>query len=143
MKFFVILLLLTACGSSSGSEKSNKDTSKSSSQTDTSMQTDQSTGSGQEDIRVKLNDRFDIRLNAVLGTGNSWWLADSAFKSNLSLDTTFTEINSSEKDGAPQVQVFRFRGTVKGATTLLFNYSQPWKKDEKPSDSKTYRVTVE
>ncbi|HSU28447.1 MAG TPA: protease inhibitor I42 family protein [Chitinophagaceae bacterium] len=140
MKFIVILLFLAACGSSSGSKETKKDTTNTS-QTDMSIQTDGS--KNQEDIHVKLNERFDVRLNAVMGTGNSWWLADSAFKSNLSLDTTFTEVNSSGKDGAPEVQVFRFKGIAKGVTRLLFNYSQPWKKDDKPSDTKTYNVTVE
>ena len=140
MKFIVILFLLAACGSSSSSKENKKDTS--STQTDMSTQNDGSKNSVQEDIHVKLNEKFDIRLDAVMGTGKSWWLSDSSFKSHVSLDSTFTEVNSN-KDGAPETQVFRFRGTSKGETSLQFYYSQPWKKDEKPSDTRTYKISVE
>ena len=127
MKFLAFVLVFAACGSSTG----KNDTA------------EKKPVNATEDIRVKLNESFEIKMDAVLGTGYSWNLPDSGYKKYLTLDTTYTTPGPSEKEGAPETQVFKFSGIAKGSTNLRFIYIQPWRKEAVPSKEKSYHVTVE
>ncbi|MBC7872475.1 MAG: hypothetical protein H7Y01_00690 [Ferruginibacter sp.] len=47
-------------------------------------------------INVKVNESFEVKLSAVMASGSSWSLADSAFNKMVVLDTTYTVINPSD-----------------------------------------------
>jgi len=128
MRFLVFLIIFAACASS-GKKNNLGDKS-------------DPVKSGEE-IKVKLNETFELKEEATLSTGYSWNLADSAYRQNLSLDTTYTIGNPSGKEGAPETQVFRFRGIAKGLTSIHLIYIQPFRKGEKPVKEKTWAVTVE
>lgn len=100
-------------------------------------------GTSEDTITVKISNHFDIKLPAVLGTGFSWSLKDSAYDQHLSLDTTYVVTDPSGQEGAKELQVFQFTGHTKGTTTLHFTYARPWKKDDEANKHKSYKIIVE
>lgn len=97
----------------------------------------------EDSITVKISNHFNIKLPAMLGTGYSWSLKDSAYQQYLSFDSTYTISESSGKEGAQEMQVFQFTGIVKGITYIQFIHSRPWKKEEEPNKERSYKVIIE
>lgn len=121
MKMLAFLLLLCSCGSAhqGAAPSPSGDT-----------------------IKVKLNEKFEIKLDVNFGTGYSWITADSVFTTYLRPDSTYS-IENKDKEGSPATQVFRYMAIAKGQTTIKFIYIRPWRKDDKPEKEKTYQVTIE
>ncbi len=118
MKFLALLLLCSSCATS------NPDTASS------------------DTIRVKVSETFELKLSAVMASGFSWSIADSAFMKFVSLDTTFTIANS-DREGDPELQVFRFRGIEKGEAKIHFIHIRPWRKTDPPTKEKWYDVIIQ
>lgn len=118
MKLLSILVFLASCGTTTHTTPSS------------------------DTIRVKVNEHFDIKLDTRLGTGFSWVLADSAWRSNLSLDTTYVVNDPQQRDNGQEVQVFRFKALAKSESTLHFNYVRPWKKEEAPDKQRSFTIIV-
>ncbi|PZP49506.1 MAG: hypothetical protein DI598_07655 [Pseudopedobacter saltans] len=90
---------------------------------------------------VNNKDSFTIDLNASVGQGFSWQLADSSFEKNVHyLGQTF-ENQPGGKDGSDGIQHFKFQAIEKGQTTLNFIYVQPFNKPY-PKDSKTKQFPI-
>jgi predicted secreted protein len=119
MKLFALLLFLNACNGT------------------------KTESTAQDTLRVKVNERFDIRLGTSMGTGFSWSVADSAYKTTLSLDSAYVILNPEGKDDAPETQVFVFRALQKGETRLHFIHSRPWRKKDPPDKEKKFVILAE
>jgi predicted secreted protein len=118
MKFLAIVLVCSSCAAS------NPDTASS------------------DTIRVKVNETFELKLSAVMASGFSWSLADSVFMKFVKLDTTYTIANS-DREGDPELQVFRFSGVKKGETKIHFIHVRPWRKTDPPTKEKLYDIIVQ
>ncbi len=118
MKLLAFTLILVSCGSTN-TKSSSGDT-----------------------IVIKVAEKFDIKLVTNLGTGYSWFLADTSYQSYLSLDTSFVVANTAGKEDGQETQVFQFRGLSKGTTKLHFKHVRPWQKNEPAKKEETYAVTI-
>ena len=94
-------------------------------------------------IKVKLDARFEVKLPAVMASGFSWSIGDSAYMKYAVLDTTYTVNNPTNQEGDPETQVFQFIATQKGKTSLRFIHVRPWRKQDPPTKEKNYTLIVE
>lgn len=83
-------------------------------------------------------DLLAIKLVSNPTTGYSWTNPDSP--SNLELLSSKSERGSSGRPGAPGFQVFSFKATKPGDSTLVLTYLRPFEKDTPPT--KTFRLTI-
>jgi predicted secreted protein len=118
MKFPAVLLFFTACGTASPGA-SNEDT-----------------------MKVKLNEPFEIKLGVSMGTGYSWYLADSAYHQFIKPDSTFIS-DKVDLEGGPETQVFSFHGYRKGQCSLHFIHRRAWRKEDPPSKEKKINIIIE
>ena len=94
-------------------------------------------------IRTVLKGSFTIELGTTMGTGFSWSLADTMFKSFLVLDSTKVLNDVEGKDNAPDTQQFFFTGIKKGETKLHFIRTRPWEKNVPPDKERVFIIFVE
>lgn len=97
---------------------------------------------GDDTIRIKHGETFEIKLGAVLGTGFRWMIRDTTYKDYIRLDTSYT-IQSRDIDGEPETQIFLFTGLKKGNTTLHFVYRRSWKKKDPPDKVKDFTILID
>ncbi|MEP6701325.1 MAG: protease inhibitor I42 family protein [Bacteroidota bacterium] len=124
MKILLLFLLLNSCGSTK------------------SPGVVENTSKAEDTIKIKVNENFEIKLGAIMGTGYRWILQDSAYQQLLNLDTTYT-LSAKDIDGNPETQVFRFTGIKKGETIVKLVYIRPWKKQDPPDKEKKYTIIVQ
>lgn len=120
MKVLLLLLFFCNCGTSQNGESMPV--------TDT--------------IRVKAHERFTIQLPTSMGTGYSWTITDSAYTTNMSLDSVSVINNAQKEDGQDQ-QVFYFHALVKSNTKIPFIRKRSWEPDSKADKEKTFTVIIE
>ncbi len=85
-----------------------------------------------ETINAMSGSVFTIRLPAVFGEGYSWRVIESADTSCVKFLKMTHFAGKEDKDGAPETQLFSFRGIKKGSYTVKFVYEQPWLKEKSP-----------
>ncbi len=93
-------------------------------------------------IKTRLNQPFEIRLEADFSAGYSWSVADSSYKTYLSLDTVLS-VNKTDKDGSPSIQVMRFHGLKTGEYRLHLIYTHPWMEFAKPKKEAHYTIRIQ
>jgi predicted secreted protein len=123
MKLVLFLLVCAACGASNPSVKNTE------------------VGNNNDTITVKLNERFEVKLGAVMASGYSWSILDSTYKSHVVLDSMYTIANS-DREGDPEMQVFRFKAIAMGEAQLHFIHIRPWRKTDPPTKEKNYNIIV-
>lgn len=90
--------------------------------------------------RVVLSpgDVLTVRLEAQFGTGYSWRVVSNNAR-RLKLLSSKVEYPTESSQSNREVQVFRFRATLRGAHTLRFSYVRSWMKN---APLKTFRLFV-
>ena len=121
MKLLSLLILFCSCGAANTSDS----------------------GIASDTIKVKVNESFTIKLATSMGTGYSWSTADSAYASNMSLDSVTVISNTTGKEDGTDLQVFHFRSLVKSTSQLHFIHKRPWEKAEKADKEKRFTVIIE
>jgi predicted secreted protein len=128
MKLIALLLIISACNTGKTVN----------SQSDTALPAD----IPRDTIRTVLNGSFKIELGTTMGTGFSWSLKDSMYKSFLVLDSTKVLNDVEGKDNAPDTQQFFFTGIKKGETKLHFIRKRSWENDP-PDKQRIFNIFVE
>ena len=83
-----------------------------------------------------------INIEANPTTGYVWQIAGEYNENILKRIGKYGYKHNSDRLGAGGVQTFRFEAVKKGQTNLVFEYSRPWEKEEKPAKKYTLRIIV-
>lgn len=129
MKLIALLLIISACNTGKSGN----------SQSDSALPAVNT----RDTIRTLLKGSFTIELGTTMGTGFSWSLADTTYKSFLVLDSTKVLNDVEGKDNAPDTQQFFFTGIKKGETKLHFVRKRPWEKNVPPDKERMFTIFVE
>lgn len=96
-----------------------------------------------ETLVVKRDSVFTVRLGASFGEGYSWRLVQVSDTSCVKFLKMSHLAGIEGKDGAPEIQLFHFRGAKNGISTLHFVYEQPWLKEKSPKlQYKSYSIII-
>ncbi len=110
------ILFLTSCNSISQNTKSSREL------------TEKENSSC---IKLSLNDKFNVVLDANATTGYQWEIVKYN-KSVIELVHSDYKVDSSLM-GAPGKQIYTFKVLSKGVTKLKIIYHRSWEKDVKPA----------
>ncbi|MFH1877664.1 MAG: protease inhibitor I42 family protein [Candidatus Omnitrophota bacterium] len=97
---------------------------------------------GSRTVGVRKGQVLKLQFDANASTGYIWELADSANKGVIEQVGKIRYIHTSNRIGAPGIQIFRCEGMKKGKAALTFEYRRPWEKDAKPAKRYVVRVLV-
>lgn len=92
-------------------------------------------------IRVKVNQPFQLRLNATSGTGYSWQ-PQGPLPPGVTLLGVFSRAGSKMMPGGPGEEVLVFRAHDVGTVHLVMEYVRPWERHTKPAKLAAFSVTV-
>jgi len=83
-------------------------------------------------VSLVVGDELEVRLEAQLGTGYSWRVAERDERILDRLGEPAVESPKDKKPGSKEVQVFRYQAKAAGQSTLTLEYARPWEKDKPP-----------
>lgn len=92
-------------------------------------------------ICLYVGDTLTIKLPSNRTTGYSWGQPESG--AHLELLSTKQEQAATDRVGAPGFQVFSFKATETGVSTLTLNYFRPFEKDTPPVKTFLVSLTIE
>jgi inhibitor of cysteine peptidase len=92
---------------------------------------------------VKVGEDLTIELESNPTTGYEWKMTTKPDASILGLTTDTYEAPTSSLAGAPGKRIFRFKALKAGKTTIVFENSRSWEKDEPPAQTHTVAVEVQ
>ena len=92
-------------------------------------------GDNGQQIKLTLNQEFQIELDANPTTGYNWTIVDTATGIISLIDNHFKETSKTARIGAPGKQQFHFKANSIGKMELKLIYHRPWEKDVAPIDS--------
>jgi inhibitor of cysteine peptidase len=92
-------------------------------------------------ICMYVGDTLTIKLSSNPTTGYSWGQPQGL--ANLELLSTKTEQGSSDSMGSPGFQIFSFKATGAGVSTLTLNYFRPFEKNTPPVKTYLLSLTIE
>jgi inhibitor of cysteine peptidase len=113
---FIVLLLISKC-------EQNKD-----------MLLLKKTNNGQQ-IKLTLQQEFQVELDANPTTGYTWTLVDTAKNIISLIHSQFKVTSNKTRIGAPGKQQFYFKANSVGKVELKLIYHRPWEKGVAPIDS--------
>ncbi len=90
-----------------------------------------------KEVTLPLGGELLVKLPAQLGSGFSWQAPASEI---LARRGSSIEPLGPSMPGAAELQVFRYSATQQGTTTMIFEYRQPWLKDQPAK--RIYRLQV-
>jgi len=93
-------------------------------------------------IKVKVGDRFAIRLDAQPGTGYDWTLAKPLDTKVVQADGTAYRASKPGVIGGSGTEDLFFLAVGAGKQAIALQYSRPWEKDTAPYDTATFNVEV-
>jgi predicted secreted protein len=97
----------------------------------------------QNDIKVRIGDDFDIKLEGSPMSGYIWEILLTKENSKLvKLKDTYSDIDK-PLVGAPAVQTFVFKTLSVGSLALTFRYRRPWEKGNYLEDRTFYIEIVD
>ena len=130
----IISLVLVGCGSDgNGSTNGNGDSGQ------------QSFTDSSSTIQAKVGENFAISLDSNATTGYEWQLAeelDESIVEQVGDPQYIMEEGAEERVGAGGTEVWTFKGTGKGETTIKFEYVRSWEDEEEPAETKEFKVEV-
>jgi predicted secreted protein len=94
-------------------------------------------------LTVKVNHTFTIPLSTSMGTGYSWSTIDSAYSTNIRLDSVTVTNNVVGKDDGADTQTFHFTALAKNTITILFIRKRPWEKADKADKERKFTIIIE
>ena len=84
-------------------------------------------------LQVKVGDTFVIELDSNPTTGYSWNLAKTDLKIVEQVSREYKPRETTERlVGSGGREIWTFKATAKGKTTLTFQYARPWEKGVSP-----------
>ena len=93
-------------------------------------------------VQVSLGSTITIRLEAIPGTGYSWYIKENNEKVLSPLgEPEFEESTDKKRLGGIEHQIFRFKAVSHGANVLTLHYIRKWEKEKPPE--KVYHITIE
>jgi predicted secreted protein len=95
----------------------------------------------QTQMRVKVNEPFQIRMNVTAGTGYSWQ-PQAPIPPGVTLVGVFQRPSSKMMPGGPGEEVLVFRAHDVGSVHLVLEYVRPWERHVKPAKVSAFNVTV-
>jgi len=93
-------------------------------------------------VTLSAGSELVLKLSVQLGTGYGWEVSELDDTKLVAVGKATVEKTTDDTVGQRERQVFRFRATGGGQTTLKLRYVRPWEKATKPSKSYSVRVTV-
>ena len=101
--------------------------------------TDQDNGKA---IELASGAMLIVQLPSNPSTGYSWSAQGDTSPLKLVKSNQVEQKQSSQRVGAPGIQVLQFKATGPGTTTLDLAYRRPWEKDVPPAKAFSVKVTV-
>jgi predicted secreted protein len=98
--------------------------------------------SGDDVVKVKSGETFEIKLESQIATGYRWSLADSLDARYLELVDKVYKESDTDVDGSMDTEIWTFKGLTPGKTAIHLLYNPAWKQEKAP-DAKTRTVKVE
>jgi predicted secreted protein len=95
----------------------------------------------QTQIRTKVDEPFQIRMNVTAGTGYSWQ-PQAPIPPGISLLGVFQRPSSKMMPGGPGEEILVFRGHDVGTVRLFLEYVRPWERHVKPAKVAVFSVMV-
>lgn len=95
----------------------------------------------QTQIRVKVNQPFQMRMDATAGTGYSWQ-PQGPVAPGVMLLGVFQRPSGKMIPGGPSEEVLVFRAHDVGIVHLVLEYVRPWERRTKPAKIAAFTVTV-
>jgi predicted secreted protein len=95
----------------------------------------------QANVRVKVDQPFQIRLNVTGGTGYSWQ-PQGPLPPGVTLLGVFQHPSAKVLPGGPGQEILVFRAHDVGKEHLILQYVRPWEHATKPAKTAAFTVTV-
>jgi predicted secreted protein len=96
----------------------------------------------QTQIRVKVDQPFQVRLNVTSGTGYSWQ-PQGPLPPGIVLVGVFQHPSAKVLPGGPGQEILVFRARDVGKERLVLQYVRPWEHPMKPGKTAAFAVTVQ
>lgn len=93
-------------------------------------------------INAKVGEKIVITLESNKTTGYSWDLVKPIDKDVVGFIDNKYLAPTTNRAGAPGKELWNFRATGRGKTTLTFRYVRSWEKDVPPAKKKAFIIIV-